>query len=296
MIKKILNLGGSIVAIVTPFTDDDQVDYDAYQNLLNLHLENGTNGIVVCGTTGETPTLSKTEYADLIRFTVSYIDGRIPVIAGTGSNSTQQTIENSLLAESLQVDALLISTPYYNKPTQKGLLLHFEAIANHTNLPILLYNVPGRTGVNMSPEITLELAKKHKSIIGIKEASGNMPQIQNILVNKPASFLVFSGDDALALPIIKQGGAGGISAIANEIPAEFSRMIHFGLSGEFEQAELIHNRFIKLMELNFLESNPIPVKTALYMQGLIKNKFRLPMCEMADPVPLKLELEHLGLI
>ena len=286
---------GSFVAIVTPFTDDDQVDYDAYQHLLNLHLENGTDGIVVCGTTGETPTLNRTESADLIRFTVSYIDKRIPVIAGTGSNSTQQTIENSLLAESLGVDALLIATPYYNKPTQKGLLLHFTEVANRTALPIIMYNVPGRTGVNMHPETVLELAKQD-TIIAIKEASGDLDQIKFILKHKPADFLVFSGDDALALPVISHGGVGCISVIANEIPDEFSTMVKLALSGQNESANEIHSRFARLMELNFIESNPIPVKTGLFMMGLIKNNFRLPMCTMSDPGPIHKELARLKLI
>lgn len=284
-----------MVAIVTPFDEQENIDYDALTRLLDFHLSNNTDGVVVCGTTGETPTLTTTEYERIIRFTVQHINGKIPVIAGSGSNSTKVALQTSKIARDQGVDGLLIASPYYNKPTPKGLYLHFEELANHLDLPIILYNVPSRTGVNMTGELIVNLGKEFTQIVAVKEASGNLEQIRFILDNRPEEFAVYSGDDNLAVEVIAMGGDGCISVIANEIPADFSKMIHLALSGSVEQARSIHNTYAGLMELNFAESNPIPVKTALHHMGFIQNIFRLPMCTMESPGELLSELKQLNL-
>lgn len=292
------NLKGSIVAIVTPFNTDDSIDYEAYKKLIEFQLENGTDAIVVCGTTGETPTLTNEEYNSLIDFTVKHVNKLIPVIAGVGSNSTNTTLSNIKAAESLGVDGLLVVSPYYNKPTEEGLFNHFSKIAVNTTLPIILYNVPARTGGNMSVNLTLKLANQFTNIIAIKEASGNMTQIMEIIAKKPIGFKVFSGDDQLALPIIALGGEGCISVIGNEIPLEFKKLIEAAMLGNFELARTIHNQYFNLMQLNFIESNPAPVKAALNMMGHINANLRSPLCllqKTSDDL-LRKELQKLGLI
>lgn len=296
MNKSLTTLRGSIVAIVTPFDRDENIDFKAFERLLQFHIDNGTDGIVVCGTTGETPTLTHAEDEALIQFTVNYIDGRIPVIAGTGSNCTKTAIANSQTAESLGVDGILVASPYYNKPTEAGMYQHFKHIAESVSIPIILYNVPGRTAINMSPELMFKLATDFKNILGVKEASGNMSQISYLLENRPEGFLVFSGDDILTLEMIRQGAEGCVSVVANEIPAEYRALCHAALDGRWEEAEEIQNRYASLMELNFIESNPIPVKTALHSMGLIENYFRLPMCPMSDSKSLLQELKDLKII
>jgi 4-hydroxy-tetrahydrodipicolinate synthase len=298
MTNKIRDLQGSIVAIVTPFKNDGSIDYQAYEALLDFHLSNKTDGILVCGTTGETPTISEDEYGEIVKFTVDKVRGRVPVVAGSGTNSTAKTIKNSLLVQELGVDALLVVGPYYNKPTPEGFYQHYRAIAQAVDLPIVVYNVPGRTGKNIPGEVIIRLAKEFKNISAVKEASGDINQIMNIIDQRPRGFKVYSGDDGIAFLIAALGGDGCISVVANEIPRQFSQMLHLTIRGEVEKGRRLHFKYLKLMKLNFLETNPIPVKTALYLMGRIKNNFRLPMCQMESDnrKTLARELRSLGLI
>ena len=296
MKNNIANFYGSFVAIVTPFDERDRIDFEAFESLLDFHVANNTNGIVVCGTTGEASTLSTDEYKSILKFAVDHIDGRMPVVAGSGSNSTEVALKNSQNAADQGVDALLIVTPYYNKPTSKGIYLHYEHLAENLNTPILLYNVPGRTGVNMSGDLIINLGKEFDNIIGVKEASGDLEQIKYVIDHCANDFIVFSGDDNLTINVIQSGGVGCISVVANEIPQAFSELTRLAREGHFEKARKIYAKYARLMDLNFIESNPIPVKTALHQMGYIKNKFRLPMCTMTEPEPLIAELNQLGLI
>lgn len=292
-------LNGSLVAIVTPFNENGSIDFEAYEKLVKRQLEGGTNAIVVAGTTGESAALSESEYAELIRFTVKQVNGEVPVIVGSGSNVTQRAIQHSTVAKREGADGLLILNPYYNKPTEEGIFRHYKAIANSVDLPIILYNVPGRTGSNMSAELILRIANTLPNIIGVKEASGDLNQIMEIIANRPENFKVYSGDDAMALSIIAAGGDGCISVVANQIPTEFSRMINAAISNDIVTARELHYRYLNLMNMNFMESNPIPVKTSLHMMGLIKNEFRAPIYPMENQKNWKLlqaELETLGLI
>ncbi|TAJ12882.1 4-hydroxy-tetrahydrodipicolinate synthase [Marinilabiliaceae bacterium JC017] len=274
------NLRGSIVAIVTPFKENGEIDIEAFDRLIDFHLENGTNGIAVCATTGETPTLTKEEDAFLIERTVSKVNGRIPVIAGTGSNSTQDCIDYTLKAKALGVDAVLVVGPYYNKPTNSGMYLHFASVAQAVDIPIILYNVPSRTGSQISVEVALRLANDFDNIVGIKEASGSIANVAALIAGRPEGFKVYSGDDFLAYSTNMLGADGCISVIANVIPAEFSEMMNTSLNGKAERARTLFYKYRNLMDLLFIESNPIPVKTALAKMGLIGEFFRLPMCPM----------------
>lgn len=271
---------GSIVALVTPFTRDNRIDFLALGKLINFHLDNGTNAILINGTTGESPTVSLEEFDQISKFTVEAVNGKIPVIAGTGSNNTEQAIIRSQIAEYNGVDALLVVSPYYSRPTNKGLRLYFGEIADATRLPIIMYNVPGRTGSDMSIDLIMQIASHHDNIFGIKEASGNMEKIIALIEKRINGFKVFSGDDHLALGTVLLGGDGCISVVANQIPKEFNLMLKAARSKDVKTARKIHNRYSNLMELNFIESNPIPVKTALYQMGLIELEFRSPMCEI----------------
>ena len=297
--NKLQYLRGSLVAIVTPFNENGMIDFDAYEKLIGLQLKKGTNGIVVAGTTGESAALTEDEYASLIRFTVKKVNGEVPVIAGAGSNVTTKAIRHSSIALQEGADALLILNPYYNKPTEEGIFQYYKSIAGSVDLPIIMYNVPGRTGTNMRASLTLRIAREVRNIIGIKEASGDMNQVLQILANRPEGFKVFSGDDALTLAIIANGGDGCISVVANQVPGEFSRLVNAALEGDFKAAQHIQLRLFNLMNLNFIESNPTPVKTSLYLMGYIQNQFRAPILPMTDPenlLALRSELEKLGLI
>jgi len=298
MTHQLSHLRGSMVAIVTPFDATEKIDFPALDRLVDWHLASGTNGIVVAGTTGETPSLTEAEYRTLVGCVVARVAGKIPVIAGAGSYSTAESLHRAAIARQQGVDGLLMVTPYYNKPTQAGLLAHFGAIAHSTDLPIIAYNVPGRTGCNLLPETLLNLHKAHPNLFAVKEASGNIEQIMTILQHRPAGFRVFSGDDALALPVVQLGGEGCISVVANQIPAEFSQLMAEALSGNHEKARALHYRYLTLMQLNFIESNPIPVKTALALMGWVEETFRLPLCPMqtGNREKLKTELVRLNLI
>lgn len=292
------NLKGSIVALVTPFDKELNIDFKALGQLIDFHLENGTDAIVVNGTTGESPTITLEEFDALTKFAVKQVNGRIPVIAGTGSNNTEQAIAKSCIAEYNGADGLLVVTPYYNKPTAKGLMAYFGSIAASTTLPIIMYNVPGRSAVNMSVELVVTLAKTYSNIQGIKEASGSMDRIMDLIQNRPKGFSVYSGDDHLALSTVLMGGDGCISVAANQIPRVFSQMLSSALNGEIELARRLHFKYLDLMKVNFVETNPIPVKTSLYHMGLLDLNFRSPMCTMEEENEEKLlgVLNKLGLL
>ncbi len=275
-------LTGAITAIVTPFKEDGSVDVAALKALVQFQINNGINGIVPCGSTGEAMTLNTKEYALVIETVVGEVKKRVPVIAGAGSNDTVRAIEFSKIAKKAGADMLLHVSPYYNKPTPAGLVAHYKAIANSVDLPIVLYNVPGRTGSNVTAATVLDIAKKVEQVVAVKEASGNILQMMEIIKGAPPYFSVLSGEDAITVPFIAVGGDGCISVVANEVPKEFSDMVRFGLQGNFEKAKKLHYQLLDLMNVNFIESNPIPVKTALFLMGRIKEVLRLPLTKISD--------------
>ncbi len=271
---------GSYVAIVTPF-ENGKVDAAALKGLIEFHIENGTHGIVPCGTTGESATLSPAEHEEVIGITVEACAGRVSVLAGTGSNATHEAIELTQSAEKLGADGALLITPYYNKPSQEGLYQHFAAVAKETKLPILLYNVPSRTAINMVPATVARLAKI-ENIVGIKEASGDLVQISEIIQACESDFSVISGEDALNWPILALGGKGFISVTANIVPGKFAQLYKAASEGDVETAKALHYELLKLNDVMFVETNPIPVKAALAVMGRIGNEFRLPLCPPSD--------------
>jgi 4-hydroxy-tetrahydrodipicolinate synthase len=270
---------GSIVAIVTPFKGG-KVDEKALGNLIEWHIKEGTDAIVPCGTTGESATLDYKEHFRVIKFTVEVVDHRVPVIAGTGANATDETIMITREAKKSGADAALLVSPYYNKPTQEGLYRHYKAIAEAVKLPLVLYNVPGRTAVNMLPSTVARLAEI-KNIVGIKEATGDMKQVSEIIRLCGDKIDVISGDDFTTIPLMALGGQGVISVSANVAPALVSRMCALWDQGKHDEARAIHYRLEPLNAAMFIETNPIPVKTALAMMGRIREEFRLPLCEMS---------------
>ncbi len=265
------------VALITPFNEDGSIDYNALSRLVEYQVQNGTDFLCALGTTAETPTLTLEEKRKIKELVVERVNGRIPVVLGVGTNCTQTVINNITKEDMTGIDAVLIAVPYYNKPSQEGLYQHYKAIAEATTLPIILYNVPGRTGVNMTAETTLRLAREFENIIAIKEASGNITQMDDIIKNKPDRFEVFSGDDGITFPLITLGAVGVISVIGNAFPREFSRMTRLALSGDYERARIIHHKFTELFNLLFVDGNPAGVKAMLSMMGMIKNKLRLPL-------------------
>ncbi len=277
-----IDLKGAIPALVTPFKEDKSLDLERLRELIRFQIKGGVDGIVFCGTTGEGATLTPKEYHQIIKVAKEEIGGKIPIIVGTGSNDTQKAIYLSQIAKEEGADALLIVSPYYNKPTPQGLVLHYKEIAKAVNLPIILYNVPSRTGTNMVPEVVFRIINEVPQVIGIKEASGNINQMAQILKNAPKNFVLLSGDDALTLPAMALGAKGCISVVANEVPEEFSKLCHLALEGNFKKAREIHFRLLSLMKVNFIETNPIPVKTALSMMGKTKEVFRLPLCPLQE--------------
>lgn len=287
---------GSMVAIVTPFKDG-KIDEEALANLIEWHIKEGTHAIVPCGTTGEASTLDYEEHYRVIEITVKTVNKRIPVIAGTGSNSTDEAIMITRKAEELGADGVLSVTPYYNKPTQEGLYRHFKEIADKTGLPIILYNVPGRTSVNMLPQTVARLAE-HPRIVGIKEATGDMKQVSEIIRLCGKDFAVISGDDFTNLTLLALGGRGFISVTANICPKDVAELFNSWEKGDIERAREIHYKLEPINKVLFIETNPIPVKTALAMMGKIREEFRLPLCEMAPTNKEKLAevLRQAGLI
>ena len=272
---------GSGVAIITPFTKDDKVDFAKLSELLEFHVENKTDAIIICGTTGESATLNDKEHKDAIEYTVEVINGRIPVIAGTGSNDTAYAIEMSKHAESVGVDGLLVVTPYYNKATDLGLIKHFTKIADSVNIPIILYNVPGRTGVNLKASVVAELSK-HKNIQGVKEASGDLGLATEIARLCPDDFFIYSGNDDIVVPTLSIGGSGVISVIANILPLETHDMVMSYLDGDIKKSRELQLKMKPLIDSLFTEPNPIPVKTAMNLLGYEVGDLRLPLCEMSE--------------
>jgi 4-hydroxy-tetrahydrodipicolinate synthase len=267
---------GCGTALVTPFQPDFSLDEAALRKLVRRQIRGGVDFLVPCGTTGENPTLTRREHLRVVEITLEESAGRLPVLAGAGGYNTQEVIELARELEALGADGLLSVTPYYNKPTQEGLYQHYHAIARSTRLPIVLYNVPGRCGTNLEPSTVKRLAEI-ENIVGIKEASGNVSQMAALANAVPDDFAILSGDDAIALPLFALGGRGVISVASNEIPAEMAQLCRHGLRGEFEEARAIHRKFLLLMEVNFIESNPSPVKAALALMGLLEPVWRLPM-------------------
>ena len=271
---------GSIVAIVTPFKDG-RIDEKVYRNLIEFQIENGTDGIVPCGTTGESATLSHEEHERLIELTIETVKGRVPVIAGTGSNNTAEAVRLTRHAKKAGADAALLITPYYNKPTQEGLYQHYKKVAGEVDIPIILYNVPGRTGVNMLPETVARLAEI-KNIVGIKEATGDLKQISDVISLCPKEFLILSGDDFTVYPTLAVGGHGVISVVANVAPKDMAGLCDAYFAGDMKKANELHYKLLPLNAAMFYETNPIPVKTALSLMGKVSGEFRLPLCQMSE--------------
>ena len=292
---------GAGVAIVTPFEADGSVSYKKLGELLDYQIENKTDAIIICGTTGEGSTLSMEEHKECIRFTAEYVNGRIPVIAGTGSNCTETAIELSKQAEEDGADALLVVTPYYNKASQKGLIQHFTAVAESTTLPIIMYNVPSRTGVNIQAKTAVEIAKRNKNVVAIKDAAANLSQTAYMAyLSKEAGGVldIYSGNDDEVIPLLSVGGKGVISVLSNVAPRETHNMVYEYLHGDREKAVDIQLRMLPLIKALFCEVNPIPVKTALNLMGMNAGPLRMPLCEM-EPENLELlknELKNAGLI
>ena len=275
--------------MVTPFRRDGSLDEPALRSLVAWQVESGIDFLVPCGTTGETPTLMREEWLRVVQITVEVASGRVPIVAGATSNSTVDAIEKAKTVAAIPgVDAILTASPYYNKPTQEGQFQHFKAIAEAVRKPLVLYNVPGRTGANIEPA-TLAHLVQIPNIIGVKEASGNISQIADVFNAVPDGFLVFSGDDAITLPVIALGGVGIISVASNEIPAEMSEMTRAALDNDWTKARQIHRRYLPLMQANFIESNPLPVKAVLAMMGRIGEYYRLPLVPMKKETRQKLE-------
>jgi 4-hydroxy-tetrahydrodipicolinate synthase len=269
---------GTGTALATPFTASGDVDYDSFKRLIELQLAGGVEMLIPLGSTGENPTITNEERSKIIRFVIEYVEGRALLIAGTGTNDTRTSVEYTKEAKKLGADAVLVTTPYYNKPTPDGLFEHFRTIAE-VGCPVVMYNVPGRTGSNMLAETTLRCAEI-PNVVAIKEASADMAQCMQIIRNAPNEFCLLSGEDNLTLPLISVGAMGVISVTSNVVPGEFSRMVRFALQGHYEEAKAIHYELLDLMKIMFVETNPQPVKAALAMMGIIKEHYRLPLVKM----------------
>lgn len=273
---------GTGVALITPFNEDKTIDYPSFEKLINKVIEGGIDFLVVLGTTGEATSINESEKNELINFIVKLNNKRLPLVLGLGGNNTNKLIKEINNTDLSDFDAILSVTPYYNKPSQNGLYHHYAEISKSSPIPIILYNVPSRTGVNMSPEITIQLANDFKNIISIKEASGDINQIKYILKNKPKNFDVLSGDDGLTLEIIQNGGAGVISVIGQSNPVEFSSLVKFALNGKLSAAKLLHDKLYGLYHYLYSEGNPSGVKAFLSLQGVCKNYLRLPLVPMSS--------------
>jgi 4-hydroxy-tetrahydrodipicolinate synthase len=291
------DLRGCGTALVTPFQRDGSLDVEALRRLVRFQLEEGIHFLIPCGTTGETPTLEHDEYLDVIRIVLDEVKGRLPVIPGVTGNNTCKVVQTAQEVATLGVQGILSAAPYYNKPTQEGIYQHFKAIAGAVDLPVVLYNVPGRTSSNIEPATVARLAEI-ANISGIKEASGSVAQQMDVLAQAPPTFRVLSGDDAFTFPLMALGGVGIISVASNEIPRPMSRLVQLMLDGRVEEARKLHFQFLPLMQANFIESSPIPVKAALAMMGLIEEVYRLPLVPLKAENKAKLErvLEAQGLL
>jgi 4-hydroxy-tetrahydrodipicolinate synthase len=288
---------GCGTALVTPFREDGSLDEDTLRRLVSRQVKSGVDFLVPCGTTGESPTLSHREHLRIVEIAVQEVNGRIPVLAGAGGYDTSHVIELIGELKRLGVSGVLSVTPYYNKPTQEGLYRHYRAIAESTTLPIVLYSVQGRTSVNVEPATLLRLAEI-SNIVGVKEASGNIGQIASILMRAPENLTVLAGDDALTIPVVALGGRGVISVVANEIPAEFAELTHAAMAGDFARARALQKKYQNLIEANFVETNPGPVKFAMARMGLLSPVWRLPMVEPQAAAQRKIEtaLDSLALV
>ena len=276
------NLKGVYTALITPFTKEGKVDEEALKRIIEFQIKSGISGLVPCGTTGESPTLSHEEHDRVIQITVEAAAGRVPVIAGTGSNATSEAVRLTKHAEAAGVDAVLLVNPYYNKPTQKGLYLHFKAIADSVTIPCVLYNIKGRTGINLETETLARLAKDCSNISTVKEASGDLQQMKDVIEATDKSFHVLSGDDNMTLNLIEAGGKGVISVASNLIPDRMVEMVGLALEGKFEEAGEKEKKLSTFFKTMFVETNPIPIKTAMAMRGWCEEVFRLPICPLSN--------------
>ena len=289
---------GSLVAMITPFTKNDEVDEKGIKELVEFHIKNGTNGIVPCGTTGESPTLSHEEHKRVVELTIKAVAGRVPVIAGTGSNSTREAFDLTSHAKKSGADGALVVVPYYNRPTQKGLYIHYKKLAEEIDIPIIVYNVPSRTGTNLLPETLAKLAEL-KNIVAVKEASGNLDQMTQIVELCGDKITLLSGDDKLLLPLLSIGGKGVISVVANIIPRDVSDVVREFEEGNYQKAkEIFLSKVYPLSNAMFYETNPIPVKTSAQLMGLPSGDLRLPLCSMSENnlAKLKAVLIKFGLL
>src|SRR3989338_5271280 len=271
---------GVYTAIVTQFKEDESLDKKSFKKLIDFQIENGITGIVPCGTTGESPTLSHKEHDKVIELAVKHVNKRVAVIAGTGSNSTAEAIRLTKHAEEAGADACLLVNPYYNKPTQEGLYRHFKAIADSVKFPCIVYNIKGRTGVNVETATLMRIAKDCKNVISVKEASGDLRQIKEVIAQRPKGFSILSGDDNMTLELIRAGGDGVISVASNLVPDRIVDMVSAALKGDFATAEKLNKALAPLYEAEFIETNPIPIKCGLALKGMCKEVYRLPMCEL----------------
>jgi 4-hydroxy-tetrahydrodipicolinate synthase len=281
---------GTFTALVTPFRSDGSIDEEALRKLVDFQVDGGVEGLVPCGTTGESVTMSLDEQARVVEIVLERAEEKVSVLAGAGGNSTDKVISAARRMESVGAEGILSVVPYYNKPTQEGMFRHFSTIADSVSIPVILYNVPGRTGSNMLPQTVLRLAE-HGNIRGVKEASGDLAQVSEIIAGAPAGFRVLSGEDNLTLPLLALGGHGVISVVSNEVPMLMSRMVREGLDGMWPEARELHYKLLRLMNINFIESNPIPVKAALAMMGMIEEEYRLPLVPMKEENCRKLKEE-----
>jgi 4-hydroxy-tetrahydrodipicolinate synthase len=289
---------GLYTAIVTPFTINENVDEGALKKLIDFNLAGGVDGIVPCGTTGESPTLTHDEHDRVIELTVEHVNGRAKVLAGTGSNSTREAIRLSKHARKAGADALLLVTPYYNKPTQEGMYRHFREIAESVSLPSIIYNIKGRTGINLETDTLVRLMTDCANIVGVKEASGDLNQMKDVIARKTKEFSVLSGDDNMTLPLIKAGGDGVISVASNIIPTQMARLVKLGLEGKFSEAEALEKEIAPLFAVEFIETNPIPIKYMLSQKGMCNEVYRLPICELRPPNKEKVQavMKQMGLL
>ena len=280
---------GTGVAIVTPFKNDSSIDFSALGRVINHVIKGGVNYIVALGTTGESVTLTKDEKQAVISYVIETVDGRVPLMAGIGGNNTQEVINSIRQADLTGIDALLSVAPYYNKPTQRGIFQHFKSIATWSPIPVIMYNVPGRTGCNISADTCLELARNCENITGVKEASGDLGQIMKIIKGKPENFGVISGDDMLTLPIIAAGGIGVISVLGNAFPQACSELVNHALKGNFKSAREIQFRYLEMIELLFIEGNPAGIKAILSVIDLCQNYLRLPLVSVSRPAMTRIQ-------
>ncbi len=290
---------GVFTAIITPFKSSGEVDEEAFKKLIDFQIENKVNGIVPCGTTGESPTLSEEEQKRVIELTVQHVNKRVPVIAGTGSNNTSHAVEMTKFAKEAGADGVLLVNPYYNKPTQKGLYLHFKAIADAADIPCVVYNIKGRTAINVETPTLVKLMNDCENIVAVKEASGDIEQMKDVIANRKEGFSVLSGDDGITMDLMEAGGDGVVSVASNIAPAKMVEMVHTALDGNMDQAREMEKELSELFRVEFIETNPIPIKTGASMMGFCEEVFRLPMCQFEkeeNREDLKKVMEKLKLI